>query len=265
MVSGNLDEARLRQHRDQPVERPHLVVRRAADDQHRQVEPGDLGRGRVDKGVEDTEQCLRVGTGGLEERLRHELLVAVLEAAEVGQHAAEEARAPPGVNHAFVAETGEHRPPRPGSDPARQHPHRRPRAERVAAEIIVGQAEMRDQRLGVHRQRVGRIGGGIVWRGAFAMCAQVGHDHPEPGIDQLRRGAVFDPVGVGVGEEAVDQHHRPSLAHLPPRDRCAVEALECLSLHSRGDAGLLAAAKPFRIAHTAIAEPHYAIREPRNI
>ena len=37
---------------------------------------------------------------------------------------------------------------------------RRPRAERIAAEIVFAQPKMRDQRVTVLRQRIGRIGGG---------------------------------------------------------------------------------------------------------
>ncbi|GAA3271722.1 hypothetical protein GCM10020258_47150 [Sphingomonas yabuuchiae] len=95
--------------------------------------------------------------------------------------------------------------------PGRKHPADRPRAQRIAAEIVIGQPQMLDQRMAVAGQRVLRIGGGVMRLAALPMRAQVGHDDP---VALGRDGggvAVADPVGIGVGEIAVDQHHGPPL------------------------------------------------------
>ena len=69
-----------------------------------------------------------------------------------------------GVEQALQPHAAEDQAPRRRA----QHDHsdRRPRAERIAAEVVIGEAEMRDQREAVAREHVGRIGRGIVRLGA---------------------------------------------------------------------------------------------------
>ena len=47
---------------------------------------------------------------------------------------------------------------------------------------------------------------------AFAMGAQVRHDHPEAGIRQQLSVTEFDPVGFGVREQAVEQDQRTAFS-----------------------------------------------------
>ena len=48
---------------------------------------------------------------------------------------------------------------------------------------------------------------------AFAMGAQVWHDDPEPGVRQTFCMTKFDPVGMRVGEQPVEQDHGTALTH----------------------------------------------------
>ncbi len=52
------------------------------------------------------------------------------------------------------------------------------------------------------------IGGVTAWRmrlSAEAMGAQVGHDDAIPRVRHSRRMAVFDPIGVSLGHEPMDE------------------------------------------------------------
>ena len=73
---------------------------------------------------------------------------------------------------------------------------------------------MRDQLLQIAR----KDGLGIMLRlvrlGAKPVGAKVGHDHPETRLRDARRMAEPDPVGAGVGKQAVEQDRRPALAQL---------------------------------------------------
>ena len=110
--------------------------------------------------------------------------------------------------------------------PRRQHPRHGPRAQRIAAQIIVGQPQMLDQRMAIPRQRIGGIGGGIMRLAAFPMRAQIGHDHPVALGGDGGSMTITNPVGVGVGEIAMDQNDRPPLPQFAPGDRSAIEAVE---------------------------------------
>ena len=50
----------------------------------------------------------------------------------------------------------------------------------------------------------------LVRLAAEPVRAKIGHDHPESFARDPRRMAELDPVHVGVGEEAVEQDHRPA-------------------------------------------------------
>ena len=107
------------------------------------------------------------------------------------------------------------RPPRGGA--AHQHPDDRAGAERVAAEVVVGEPEVRDEREGVVGQHVGRVGGRVVRLGAVAVAAHVGHDHAVPALDQTGRVAAAQPGDRAGREESVQQQHRAPLADLAVR------------------------------------------------
>jgi hypothetical protein len=81
---------------------------------------------------------------------------------------------------------------------------------------------MADQREAVVGQDVGRIGGRFVRSGARAVGAQVGHDYPKAPRGDLLGMAEADPVGVGVGKEAVEQDDGPPLPQLVPGELDAV-------------------------------------------
>ena len=75
---------------------------------------------------------------------------------------------------------------------------------------------MRDQFLQVARQDALRIFVGIMRLSAEAVGAKVGHDHAETRRGDACRMAELDPVHLGVGEQPVEQDHRPPLAHFAP-------------------------------------------------
>src|SRR5688572_5599534 len=65
--------------------------------------------------------------------------------------------------------------------------------------------------------------------GALPMRAQVRHDHPEPPRGDLGGMTEADPVGLGVGKEAMEEHHRPALAQLVPDELRAVGRCEAVA------------------------------------
>ena len=140
--------------------------------------------------------------------------------AHAGQDLAEMGRAAAGVEQAAKAHAAI--TSRRGVGAEDRHPRRGAGAERIAAEIVVGEAEMLDQLEPVAGEDVGRIGGLVVRRRAVAVRAQVRHDHPEAARGDLGGMAEADPVHVGVGEKAVEQHHRPPLPHFVPGQPGAV-------------------------------------------
>ncbi len=81
---------------------------------------------------------------------------------------------------------------------------------------------MIDEGQPVMREYVGGIADGIVRLGASAVRAQIGCDHPKPATGNLRRVAEADPVGVGVGEETMEEQHGTAFAQLIPDELGAV-------------------------------------------
>jgi len=82
---------------------------------------------------------------------------------------------------------------------------------------------MGDQRLDIPHQDIVRISGRIMRCRAVTMCPQVGHDHPEPGFGKRVGMAELDPVGMGIGKQAVEQDQGSSLPDLVNLERNAVK------------------------------------------
>src|SRR5690606_3239874 len=80
-----------------------------------------------------------------------------------------------------------------------------PRAKGKTAQIIVRKIQMIDQRQDILYQPIVRISGFLMRSLAFTMGAQVRHDDAKTGICQKRGLAKFDPVGIGIGKQAVEQ------------------------------------------------------------
>ena len=104
-------------------------------------------------------------------------------------------------------------------------------AQRIAAQVVILEAETGDQGEAVVGQYVGRIESGIVRLAAFAMRAQVRHDQAEAAACDLGGMAEADPVGAGVGEQAVQQHDRRPLAQFVPGKLRPVRRREMVGLH----------------------------------
>ena len=58
---------------------------------------------------------------------------------------------------------------------------------------------MRDERLGIADERIRRVGVWIMWRGALAVAAHVGHDQPPPRGHAARAAA---PLRIQVSSAA---------------------------------------------------------------
>ena len=231
MVAGDRLIARIGQRRREVLRRAVVVIVLAGQDQRRRGDMVERIARRVDEGVENVQQRDRIAPGRLQERLGQPFAAATREAAEVGQHVVEIAAAPGGIDNALQPHARDDRAT--WRRAIGEHPHRGAAAERIAGEIIIGEAEMRDQRKAVAHQHVGRIGGGIVRLGAVAVRAQIRHDDAETRLGNPRGMAIFDPVDRRVGEIAVDQDDRASLPDLAPRQAGAIEAVEELRF-SRG-------------------------------
>ncbi len=145
----------------------------------------------------------RIALRCFQEGFRHPFRRAALERAEVGEDVAIIAALVERIDEAAQSHAGKDHPARVRA--ARQHPYRRPRTQRIAAQVIIGQAKLVDDRQIVLRQGIGRIGGGIMRFAAFAMPAQVRHDQPEASLHKPRGMAVTDPIGPGVREIAMDE------------------------------------------------------------
>ena len=93
------------------------------------------------------------------------MLVAAAGGFEIGDGVDEEMLAPEPAGEAFEPHAGEHGAAR--LEPLADALHRRPRAEREAAEVVIGQAKVRDQLLEVAAEDAVGVIGRIVRRGAL--------------------------------------------------------------------------------------------------
>ena len=96
-------------------------------------------------------------------------------------------------------------------------------AQRKTAEIKLRHLQMRDQCLDVPDQYVSGIGRRIVGCFAVTMGAQIGHDHSEPGTGKGLRMAKFDPVGMRIGKQAVQQDDRTPFPQFMDFESHAIE------------------------------------------
>jgi hypothetical protein len=65
-------------------------------------------------------------------------------------------------------------------------------------------------------ENIWRKGNGLIGGIALSVGAQIRHDDPKSARGNLRGVPKFDPVGLGIGEEAVQQDHGPALPDLMP-------------------------------------------------
>src|SRR3546814_19430019 len=84
------------------------------------------------------------------------------------------------------------------------------------------------QILEVVDEHIGRIMPRLMRRLARPVDAQVGYDDAIAVRGDARRGAELDPVDLGARKQAVEQHDRPALAHLAPRQPHAAARVEKL-------------------------------------
>src|SRR5262249_9546497 len=117
-----------------------------------------------------------------------------------------------GVDDAFPSRAGHDRTLWFGA--ARHHADRRPRAERIATEIIVGEPEVLDQSESIISKNVGWVRSRLVRLGAVTVTAQIGHDDPISACRNPGRMPITHPVDGSRRKEAVDEYQRSSLAHL---------------------------------------------------
>ena len=61
--------------------------------------------------------------------------------------------------------------------------------------------------------------------------AQIGHDDAKARFGEHGGMAIFDPIGIGFAEIAVQQNERPTLAQFPYMESDAVGRFECPILH----------------------------------
>ena len=84
------------------------------------------------------------------------------------------------------------------------------------------------------------------------MGAQIGHDAFEPGFGEAGGGAVFDPVDLGAGEQAVEQQDGAGRAII------GIEAVD-------GEAGIADVAKDGRANLAHLASPSRRIGYDRPV
>lgn len=115
---------------------------------------------------------------------------------------------------------------------SREHAHHDPRAERVAAEVVVAVAEpeVLDECEPVVGEDVRRIGGRIVRSRALPVAAQVRDDDAVPLLGECAGLAVFEHV-LARADEAVQHDQRPAGPGLVPCQVRAVAGGETKSCH----------------------------------
>jgi hypothetical protein len=139
-----------------------------------------------------------------------------------------------GPKKARKAHSANDQPPRTRAQD--RHPDGGSSAERIAAEIVILEGEMSDQSQPVLGKYVRRIRGQIVGLRAAPMSAQIRHNRPEAPLRQLGGMAEPDPVGVGVGEQTVQEKYRAALAKLVPDELRPVGGGESVGADGHSDA-----------------------------
>ena len=226
VIARHPGEPSVRQQRGEVGRRGAAAVTVADHDQRGHRHLPQCLRGCRHERIEQGADRPRVGGGPGDPRGELRLLAARREGPPIGERG-QQATVPVGAGGARVERVqplaADERAGRPRA--AGEQPQHQPAAERVAAQVVVLQAQVAEQREPVIGEHVGRVACRVVRSPAVPVAAQVRQDDPVAARGE-RPGRPALGEQRAVAEQPVQQDHRTTGASFAPRQLHAMTSRE---------------------------------------